>query len=303
MNDWSCGVTVIIPTFNRWPVLARAVDSVLCQSHTTVSCLVVDDGSTDDTVRELEQRYGACIRILRQPTNLEKSAARNRGAREATTPYVCFLDSDDELTPDSVAQRYQVFQEHPEFQGVVFGNVRRPGDERHPASAAVPGIRNDFCRVCVRNNPVHTNSFMLSRQVMLEQGMFREDLTNREDFELLLRLTARLPFYDTGRTVSRIHWLPCSARIQYSKIVRQGLRVSEYLRSDPRVMSCLGDQTSALFYQEMSEYARAQYKLGMYRDFRNSVRRMMSEWPGQAWRDRRLLKRYIFSCFRRSRST
>ena len=91
-------VSVIIPVYNRYPVVCRAIDSVLTQTYPNVQCIVIDDASTDNTYRNLKNKYGKKIELYRNDQNSEKSASRNRAIKEACTDYVCFLDSDDIFT-------------------------------------------------------------------------------------------------------------------------------------------------------------------------------------------------------------
>jgi glycosyltransferase involved in cell wall biosynthesis len=93
MTVSSADLTVVIPTYNRSLLLARAVESVRTQSVSPAEIIVVDDGSEDDTPSVLES-FGDAIRAIRQP-NAGSSAARNRGVEEAGTEWIAFLDSDD----------------------------------------------------------------------------------------------------------------------------------------------------------------------------------------------------------------
>ena len=95
-------VSVIIPTYNRAEMLRLAVESVFAQTYRPVQVIVVDDGSTDDTVQTLSslQRDGSatnCELIVLRQENRGVSAARNAGIRAATGEFVLFLDSDDSL--------------------------------------------------------------------------------------------------------------------------------------------------------------------------------------------------------------
>jgi glycosyltransferase involved in cell wall biosynthesis len=69
-------VSVIIPTYNRLPMVKEAVDSVLAQNFEDVELIVVDDGSTDGTAEEIE-RYGGRVKLLRIPQNRGVSVARH----------------------------------------------------------------------------------------------------------------------------------------------------------------------------------------------------------------------------------
>ncbi len=92
MSD-SVQISVVIPTYNRAPLIARAIESVLRQTRKADEIIVVDDGSTDDT-RERMTPYLGSLRYLFQK-NAGASASRNHGVEEARFPWVAFLDSDD----------------------------------------------------------------------------------------------------------------------------------------------------------------------------------------------------------------
>lgn len=89
-------ISAVIPARNAAATLARAVASVHAQTYAQVECIVVDDGSTDDTAT-LAERLGA--RVISQPC-AGGAAARNRGAREARGELLAFLDADDEWLPE-----------------------------------------------------------------------------------------------------------------------------------------------------------------------------------------------------------
>ena len=90
--------SVIIPVYNSAATLARAVESVLAQSWPPYEIIVVDDGSTDNSL-EIARGFGASVRVLTQ-ANAGVSAARNRGARTATGDWLAFLDADDWYYPE-----------------------------------------------------------------------------------------------------------------------------------------------------------------------------------------------------------
>ncbi|MEP4651031.1 MAG: glycosyltransferase family A protein [Ilumatobacter sp.] len=87
-------ITVVIPTHNRPVETLRAVRSVLGQGETDFSLIVVDDGSTDDTVQVLGAVNDPRLRVKPRP-HLGVSAARNHGVASSQSEYVTFLDSDD----------------------------------------------------------------------------------------------------------------------------------------------------------------------------------------------------------------
>lgn len=93
--------SVIIPTYNRASSVTNAINSVLDQSFQNWECIVVDDGSTDNTrevVTTLAQKDKRVKYVYQD--NAERSAARNNGINLASGEYICFLDSDDQYDPN-----------------------------------------------------------------------------------------------------------------------------------------------------------------------------------------------------------
>ncbi|NTU65476.1 MAG: glycosyltransferase family 2 protein, partial [Chloroflexi bacterium] len=115
-------ISVVIPAFNASRYVDVCLDSVFCQSGDfDLEVIVVDDGSTDDTVFLLEQRAG--VRLHRQAQR-GPSAARNVGIAMASGEYVAFLDVDDLWPPGSLKSRFAVMLQNPDA-GLAFGDCRQ----------------------------------------------------------------------------------------------------------------------------------------------------------------------------------
>ena len=96
--------SIIIPSYNYGRFLPRAIESVLSQPGNEYQIIVVNDGSTDDTVEVVKayQEKSACVTAVRQE-NRGLAASRNRGIQLSGGEYLLFLDADDELLPDSLS--------------------------------------------------------------------------------------------------------------------------------------------------------------------------------------------------------
>ncbi len=101
MSDLSPLVSVIIPTYNCARYIAKAVDSVLAQTYPSVEIIVIDDGSTDDTLEVLSRYYGRITTISQ--SNQGQAAARNAGLAAAKGKYLALLDADDTWLPQRLA--------------------------------------------------------------------------------------------------------------------------------------------------------------------------------------------------------
>jgi glycosyltransferase involved in cell wall biosynthesis len=118
-------VSVIIPTFNSERFVGDAIDSVIAQDYPRIEIIVVDDGSTDNTVavvRKALQNYTLHWRIIELGNNIGPSAARNVGLQAANGSWVQFLDSDDLLMPGKISRQMLVCTEAPPNVSAVFSS-------------------------------------------------------------------------------------------------------------------------------------------------------------------------------------
>ena len=97
-------VSIIIPTHNRAHLIGETLDSILAQSYTNWECLIIDDGSTDNSeeVYQYYQKKDARFSVFYRPNTKPKgaNACRNIGLKKAIGDYVVFFDSDDLMTPN-----------------------------------------------------------------------------------------------------------------------------------------------------------------------------------------------------------
>jgi glycosyltransferase involved in cell wall biosynthesis len=130
-------VSVVIPTHDRWPLVARSVDSALAQEGVSVEVIAVDDGSSDATAAELGARGDPRLRVLRHQAAQGPAGARNSGMAVARGDWIAWLDDDDVWAPDKLrAQLGAAEREQADFvycdavlvdrEGRVLGMERGP---------------------------------------------------------------------------------------------------------------------------------------------------------------------------------
>lgn len=110
MNQEHPLVSVIIPTVHRPQLVTRAVQSVLSQTLRAIELIVVVDGPDEATRDALRHIHDARLRVIELPTNGGVSAARNAGVDEARSPWIAFLDDDDEWFPHKLELQLPVAQ-------------------------------------------------------------------------------------------------------------------------------------------------------------------------------------------------
>lgn len=184
-------VAVIIPCYNAAPYLARALDSVFAQTHRDFCIYAIDDGSTDDTPLALRS-YGSRVIGIRQ-SHAGQAAARNCGIRQSNSPYVAFLDADDEWVPEKLERQLKVLRDAHRM-GMLYSDCATAGTgpfvDSYFASAGIP-IAGRMFEQLLKTCSAFTPTVMLRRECLDDIGLFDESLSVGEDYNLWLRIASR----------------------------------------------------------------------------------------------------------------
>ncbi|WP_240926416.1 glycosyltransferase family A protein [Streptomyces sp. JB150] len=194
-------VSVVIPAHNSARTLAACLDSVYAQTCPIHEVIVVDDGSTDATARIAR---GYPCTLIRHDPNRGVSAARNTGIAAATGDILFFLDSDEALTPDSVASALHILDADPEC-GCVHGVIApEPLFDDGPVEH-YKVLHAHWWRLRGVGE-VETAFFAqaaVRREVFEQLGGFDERLRDSEDLEFSDRLAPHWKIVLTDRIVAR----------------------------------------------------------------------------------------------------
>ena len=184
-------VSAIIPTYNRSHTISRAIKSVLSQTYKIDELIVVDNGSTDDTLELIKKNFPNIVCIKEK--KLGVSAARNTGISKVDkkSEWIAFLDSDDEWCPRKIESQVAAILEQNKYRLVHTDEIwYRRGQfvnqmKKHKKSGG------DIFHDCLQRCLVSPSSVMIRRDLLNEVGLFDEDLAVCEDYDLWLRITAR----------------------------------------------------------------------------------------------------------------
>ncbi|WP_148862579.1 glycosyltransferase family 2 protein [Marinobacter fonticola] len=215
--------SVVIPCFNRADMVCDAIDSVLLQTINDYEIIVVDDGSSDNTI-EVLSKYKDFIKLERQP-NSGVAAARNRGLSAAIGRYVCYLDSDDiwaenklevykaaiedNSDPDflfsdfskhdvSLPKRYDV--SNTDMFSYIYKFSQKTSGEYYKLQ------NTSLLELLLSGYPLYPSTFSVKREV---HDNFRWDpgILKSEDFNFVLRVSTRHDFIYIDRDLAtvRVH--------------------------------------------------------------------------------------------------
>jgi glycosyltransferase involved in cell wall biosynthesis len=179
-------VSVIIPTHNRSKLLRVAIESVLAQTYPNIEAIVVDDGSTDDTVVMMAQ-YAGRVTYLKQ-TNQDVAAARNTGIRAASGEYLTFLDDDDLILPTKIERQVQILASRPAV-GLVHCGYYHIDEAGNRVDKMVFLPEGEVLKELVCRNFIWAGAPLLRRQCIEWVGPFDEEIPAiSADWDMWLRI-------------------------------------------------------------------------------------------------------------------
>ena len=186
-------VTVIVPVYNAGGLLERCLDSIFKQkTNRSIEVILVDDGSTDNSVEIIRQRPEQDHIRLFQQANSGPSKARNIGIKEARGKYLAFLDADDYWMPMFIEQTALFLDANNDTIAVSVGqrHITWKGEHISPSFLKeensefdAPVVLDNFFAFWCQNNHICTGSIMIRSQVAKVTGGMREDLRQCEDLE------------------------------------------------------------------------------------------------------------------------
>jgi len=181
-------VSVIIPTYNRAHILARAIDSVLQQTFKDFVLIVVDDGSSDNT-EELMKRYldDSRVKYHRLEQNAGVSNARNTGADLAETEWIAFHDSDDEWHCDKLEKQMNYLESNPDC-GMVYSAYAyyKEGMEGY---IKIPreNILGDVTDALLLQNSIGAPTVVIKKEVFQQIGGYNTKYPSLEDWDFAIK--------------------------------------------------------------------------------------------------------------------
>lgn len=188
-------ISIVIPLYNKEKQIAHTLQSVFNQTFQNFEVVIVDDGSTDGSVAEVEKLSDSRIRLIHQK-NAGVAAARNRGIEEAKGDLMAFLDADDEWKPEYLATQYHLSQKYPDCNvfacNYEFRNIEgkvTPTIIRKLPFTGEDGILSNYFEVASCSHPpLWTSSIVVKKQAIQAIGGFPVGIRSGEDLLTWARL-------------------------------------------------------------------------------------------------------------------
>lgn len=263
-------ISVIIPLYNKEKQIAHTLRSVLNQTYQDFEVVIVNDGSTDCSVSEVEKVGDSRIRLVHQK-NGGVSAARNKGIEEAKYELLAFLDADDEWKPEYLETQYNLFEKYPQcgvyacnyefrdFDGKISNTIIRK-----LSFIEIDGVLDNYFEIASCSHPpIWSSAVMIKKKAIKTVGGFPIGPTLGEDL---------------------ITWgkLACEFQIAYSRISLSiyNFRSQKQLvtpRRAPDKVDVVGDEFYKLYLYckkaYLNEYIASWHKMRMVTFVRLNMRK------------------------------
>lgn len=215
MTPFTRLVSIIVPTFNHGAFISETLSSVLEQKYDHWECIIVNDGSTDNTediCRSFQKQDARFQYFFKENNGL--ATTRNQGLKMAKGDFIQLLDSDDLLAPDKLKNQLDVFQNYPQCDIVYSGYACfYDGHFNEQWTYSRVELKNDTMRDFVLNwerglsIPIHC--FMYRKSCFERWGRFDERFSRgKEDWDIHIRFAlhgARFHFLPGATAYYRVH--------------------------------------------------------------------------------------------------
>jgi len=194
--------SVVIPLYNKELSITNTVQSVLDQTCQDFEIVIINDGSTDNSIKAVEAINDSRIRLIHQE-NQGVSAARNCGIKEAKFEWIAFLDGDDLWKPNHLEETTKMMNLYPEAN--VFATSFVYSDNRpmfkHPRNAPIFKIENYF-KEALKESLICSSMVVINKECFDKVGAFNKKLSRGEDLDLWARLALNYKIIKSSKTTA-----------------------------------------------------------------------------------------------------
>ncbi|MDR2040279.1 MAG: glycosyltransferase [Bacteroidales bacterium] len=182
-------VSVIMPVYNTEKYVGEAIESILNQEFADFEFIIIDDGSTDNSLQVIQSYNDPRIRLITNNSNIGNYPSRNRAMQLAQGKYICVMDADDIAMPNRLLTQFNFMEFNPDY--VALGSF---AFVLHANGSTTQGIRTfgeDNCKIrLLQTNISYHPSMILRRETLVEYNIkYDEQYIYAADFDLMVQLS------------------------------------------------------------------------------------------------------------------
>ncbi|MES2131311.1 MAG: glycosyltransferase [Bacteroidota bacterium] len=217
-------ITVLMPVYNGGKYLKEAIDSILNQTYTDFEFLIINDGSTDNSIEIINAYADNRIRLINQK-NGGVSDALNTGLKHAVGEYIVRFDADDVCYPTRIEEQYNFMMKYPEYILVGSDADYITKDGEYIFTFNNKGYTDEQIRESsVYSCPFIHSTVMYKKQVVLDLGGYEVKAHTFEDYFLWTKLLKVGKVYNFNKPMIKVRFNPESVTVDskdYNKTFRQ----------------------------------------------------------------------------------
>ena len=282
-------ISIVTPSYNQGQFIEETIRSVLLQGYPNLEYMVIDGGSTDESV-EIIKRYEPWLAYWVSEEDRGQSHAINKGFERATGEIIAWLNSDDTYEPESVQKIIRFLTCHPNL-GMVYGSIQVINQQSEVVRTITPP---EFCRdALIRRNFIPQPSVFMSAEAIRKAGLLDENLNFAmdEDYWYRLSLEFNIERIDDLIADFRLH---CESKSMNERqaFIDEHLVVYDKLFQHPAI-----DQS--LLSAKKQFYAQAYFDRGYIYKRRGEFAQMRRAWlrAGRLFPQAFLKRNLLFSFF------
>jgi glycosyltransferase involved in cell wall biosynthesis len=244
-------VSIIVPSFNQGRFIGETIASALAQDYRPLEVLVLDGGSTDETMSLLADLAGAPELVVQSEPDEGVVDAVNKGLRKASGQILAIQSSDDVYLPGAIAAAVAALHDHPEV-GMVFGDVEHIDENSRVIGRDILptfSLAHYLGRLTYVPQPSAFFRAAMARSV----GGWRNEVSYAADADYWIRIALRYPVVKIDRTMARYRYHPGQRDKHVHRILRDWERMIAELPGD------------SLMSPELARFARMGVHLARYR--------------------------------------
>lgn len=261
-------ISVIMTTYNREYTIRRAIDSILKQTYNDLELIIVDDGSSDDTEKKVNEIKDERIRYIKLQKNVGRSRALNIGLREARGEFITFHDSDDICYVDRLEKQYRYLNEHD--ADAVFCQMNRYMEDDKSFISTFPNNISEAGKVqqvqIVSGSKISPQCLMIKKEV-INNCLFDERLKRLVDWDFSINMSQ---YY-------KLHFMKeilCDVYLQNDSITLSDKNEDNRIAA---LLTILIDKYDNIWEKYPNEYLRNLYNLRRYLVKRDNISKVSVE--------------------------
>jgi glycosyltransferase involved in cell wall biosynthesis len=184
-------VSILMPVYNGEKFLPEAIESMLGQTFTDFEFMIIDDGSTDNSVAIIQSYQENRIRLLRNECNLGITESLNKGLAAAQGELICRMDADDVSLPERLETQVKFLDEHPDVAMVGTWVILIDSNGKEIEREHYPVTSEQIFRKIFIHNPFAHSTVLIRRSAINEVGVYDPQFLHNEDYDLWLRVSAK----------------------------------------------------------------------------------------------------------------